>query len=124
MTFSGLVLVILSALLTVAANLLMRAGILRAGGFHLDLYTIREPILSLLRQPLFLVGVVLYGTAAIVWFRVLSFENLSNSYPLLVSLTFALVTLGAAFFFHEQISLLKIVGLLVILGGIIMVASN
>lgn len=124
MTFSGLILVVLSALLTVVANLLMRAGILRAGGFQLELNTIREPILSLLRQPMFLVGVVLYGAAAVIWFRVISFENLSNSYPLLVSLTFALVTMGAAFFFHEQISLLKIVGLLVILGGIIIVASH
>ncbi len=62
--------------------------------------------------------------SAVIWFRVISFENLSNSYPLLVSLTFALVTMGAAFFFHEQISLLKIVGLLVILGGIIIVASH
>lgn len=115
---------VLSALLTVVANLLMRAGILRAGGFQLELNTIREPILSLLRQPMFLVGVVLYGAAAVIWFRVISFENLSNSYPLLVSLTFALVTMGAAFFFHEQISLLKIVGLLVILGGIIIVASH
>ncbi|MBI5602434.1 MAG: hypothetical protein HY879_03690 [Deltaproteobacteria bacterium] len=124
MTVSGLILVIFSALLTVAANLLMRAGILRAGGFHLGLNTIREPILSLLQQPMFLIGVILYGAAAVVWFRVLSFENLSNSYPLLVSLTFALVTLGAALFFHEQITLQKIVGLLVILVGIILVASN
>lgn len=124
MTFSGLILVIFSALLTVAANLLMRGGILRAGGFDLDLHAIREPILSLIREPMFLVGVILYGAAAVVWFRVLSFENLSNSYPLLVSLTFALVTLGAVYFFHEQISLQKIVGLLVILVGIIIVAST
>lgn len=124
MSLRGLALVVLSALFTVAANLLMRAGILRSGGFHLGLKKVGDPVWSSIGQPLFLVGVLLYGVAAVIWFRVLAFENLSSSYPLLVSVTFALVTLGAAVFFHESISLLKIVGLLVILAGIIIVAKS
>jgi multidrug transporter EmrE-like cation transporter len=124
LTLHGLILVVLSALLTVAANLLMRGGINRAGGFYLDLKTVQEPVFSLVREPMFLVGVLLYGTAAVVWFRVLSFENLSSSYPLLISLTFILVTLGAAIFFQEQISVLKVTGLVVILVGIVIVAYS
>src|SRR3954469_12952108 len=97
MTGAGLLLVILSSLFTVSANLMMRGGVLRAGGFSLSLAS----ALALGRQPLFVGGFLLYGIAAVIWFRVLSVANLSTSYPLLVSLTFVLVTLGAVFFFRE-----------------------
>lgn len=118
MTSTGLLLVILSALFTVSANLLMRGGVLRAGGFSLSLAS----ALSLGRQPLFLAGFILYGVAALIWFRVLSVENLSTSYPLLVSLTFILVTLGAVFFFKEPVSTQKLIGIAVIVAGIVLVA--
>jgi multidrug transporter EmrE-like cation transporter len=122
MTPRGLSLVILSAFCTVVANLMMRAGVLRNGSFTLSLGTLKNQILSLARQPLFVIGVGFYAVAAIIWFSVLSRENLSTSYPLLVSLTFVLVTLGAMVFFHEQISWQKVVGLGVILVGIVLVA--
>ena len=118
MTNTGLLLVVLSALFTVSANLLMRGGVLRAGGFSLSLAS----ALSLCSQPLFLAGFILYGVAALIWFRVLSVANLSTSYPLLVSLTFILVTLGAVFFFKEPVSTQKLVGIAVIVAGIVLVA--
>lgn len=88
MTDRGMLLVGLSALLTVASNLMLRAGVIRAGGFGLSLGRLVSDLLRLARQPLFVTGLVLYATAALVWFRVISTENLNSSYPLLVSLTF------------------------------------
>lgn len=122
MTPRGLWLVILSSLFTVVANLMMREGILRNGSFMLSLQTLRSQIFSLIRQPLFVLGVVFYALAALIWFDVLSRENLSTSYPLLVSLTFVLVTVGAMVFFHEQLSWQKLAGLGIILLGIVLVA--
>jgi multidrug transporter EmrE-like cation transporter len=122
MSPQGLTLVVISSLCTVAANLLMRGGIIRAGGFTLSWTLFRNQITHLCRQPMFVTGVVLYGVAAVVWFRVLSTENLSAGYPLLVSLTFILVTVGAVVFFHEQVSWQKLMGLGVILIGIVLVA--
>lgn len=122
MTPRGLGLVILSSLCTVVANLMMRGGILRNGQFTLSLDSLKSQTLSLARQPLFILGVVFYALAALIWFDVLSRENLSTSYPLLVSLTFVLVTVGAMVFFHEQISWQKVMGLLIILAGIMLVA--
>jgi multidrug transporter EmrE-like cation transporter len=123
MTRHGLLMVVFSALCTVVANLMIRAGILSAGGFNLSLNTLKSQTSVLVRQPLFLGGFIIYAVAAIIWFRVLSTENLSTSYPLLISLTFLLVTVGASFFFHEQISLQKVLGLTIILAGIVVVAS-
>jgi multidrug transporter EmrE-like cation transporter len=118
----GLLLVGLSALLTVASNLMLRAGVTRAGGFALSPGSLISDLLRLARQPLFVAGVALYATAALVWFRVISTENLNSSYPLLVSLTFVLVTLGATVFFREPVSWQKVLGLGVILAGILLVA--
>ena len=76
------------------------------------------------QQPLFVIGVLLYGFAALVWFRVLSTEDLSSSYPLLISLTFVLVTLGAVVLFREHLNTQKLVGLAVILTGVVLVARS
>ncbi len=124
MTSRGATLVVITAILTVMANLLMRGGVLRAGGFSLSLDTLWRDALALIGQPMFVVGFVLYGVSAVVWFRVLATENLSTSYPMLVSLTFALVTLGAVLFFRESISWIKVLGIVVILGGILLVAQG
>ena len=122
MTTRGLGLVVLSALLTVASNLMLRGGVTRAGGLALSLNTLAGDLLKLAAQPLFMTGLTLYGTAALVWFSVLSTENLNTSYPLLVSLTFILVTLGATMFYREPISWQKVLGIGVILTGIILIA--
>jgi len=108
--------------LTVASNLMLRCGVMQAGGFGLSLRTLVGDLLGLACQPLFVTGLMLYATAALVWFRVISTENLSSSYPLLVSLTFMLVTLGATVFFREPVSRQKVLGLAVILAGIVLVA--
>lgn len=123
MTHRGLILVLISALLTVAANLLLRQGVTAAGGFSLSVSSLGREIVHLLRQPLFDAGMFLYGVASLVWFSVISTEDLSSIYPLLVSLTFLFVTLGAMVFFHETMSIRKLVGLLVILAGISLVAG-
>ncbi len=124
MTHKGFILVVISALLTVMANLMLRAGVVKAGGFSLSTETLAREVASLLRQPLFDMGMFLYGLASLVWFRVISTEELSRSYPLLVSLTFLLVTLGAVLLFRESLSIRKLIGLGVILAGILLVART
>jgi multidrug transporter EmrE-like cation transporter len=121
MSTQGLLLVITSALLTVAANLMLRASVLHAGGLSLTAGVFRQ-LADLARQPLFVTGVFLYGLAALVWFQVLSVEKLSTSYPLLVSLTFVMVTLGAMVFFKEQVSAGKLFGVALCLAGVFVVA--
>src|SRR4030042_1002446 len=124
MTTRGLVSVLISALLTVIANLLMRSGIDRAGGFPSQLDEIPKALISLIKQPLFDIGFISYGISAIIWFRVVASELLSAAYPLLVSLTFLFVTLGAVVLFHEKLSWGKVFGLVIILFGIFIIGRE
>lgn len=112
-----------SALLTVAANLLLRAGV-EGAGVAPGLADLPATLWRLARQPLFDLGFLLYGLAALLWFRVIASEPLSTAYPLLVSLTFVLVTLGAVVFYREPVSLAKMAGLAVILVGILIVSRS
>jgi len=122
MTTVGLWLVILSAVCTAVANLMMRRGVLNIGHFQLSASAMKTQFLALAQQPLFVIGFLLYGVAALIWFRVLASEPLSSSYPLLVSLTFLLVTVGAMIVFGEKVNALKVAGLFVLLFGILLVA--
>lgn len=124
MTIRGLSLVIISAILTVAANLMLRAGVNKAGGFPAHLQSSFSAIIKLIAQPLFDLGVFLYALASLIWFHVISTESLSVAYPLLVSLTFVFVTLGAIFIFHETLNMTKLVGIIIILIGIIILSGG
>jgi len=124
MTKEVLFLIIIAAFLTMAANLMMRHGLLRVGGAVLDERGVPGLVWSLARQWTFVVGFLSYGLAAIVWFKVLSIAEVSSSYPILVGLTFILVTVGAVLWFRESINAIKILGIAVILAGIVLVAKS
>jgi multidrug transporter EmrE-like cation transporter len=120
---NGFFLVLFTAALTMAANLMLRAGIDAAGGFNLGgLVEVVHALIKLFMQPLFTIGFVIYFFASVVWFRVVATEPLSLAYPMLVSLTFTLVTAGAVLLFGEPVSLRKAVGLVIILAGIAVVS--
>lgn len=124
MTKIGWFFVLLSAGLTVLANLLLRSGVDHAGGFAVELSAVHSGLLNLLRQPMFDLGLLLYALASIVWFRVLSTEPLSIAYPVLVSTTFMLVTLGAVLVFRESLNMYKLIGLVVIFAGIFIISRS
>jgi small multidrug resistance pump len=116
----GFLLLLLTAVFGAVANLLIKDGIAQAGGFTPSL----SGLLQLLRQPALLAGLLLVGIAGLLWFRILATQRLSTCYPLFVSLTYALITVGSFYFLHERISMQKLVGLVVIIIGITTVARG
>lgn len=120
MTLAGFLLLLVTAICMAVSNLLMKTGIGQAGGFAPSF----GAVLNLLREPAFVVGFLLSGVAALIWFRVLATQKLSTCYPLFVSLTYTLITLGAFYFLHEKVSTQKLIGLLIIVAGITTVARG
>lgn len=120
MTLAGFVLLLITAACMAVANVLMKNGIGHAGGFAPSF----SGVLSLLRQPAFVTGFLLTGCAALMWFRILATQKLSTCYPLFVSLTYSLITIGAFYFLHEKISAQKLLGLVIIVVGITTVARG
>jgi multidrug transporter EmrE-like cation transporter len=78
----------------------------------------------LLSRPAFLGGFLLTAAGAVMWLRILTTQKLSTCYPVFVSLTYCLITLGALYFLHEKVSLQKLLGLVIIVVGITTVARG
>jgi drug/metabolite transporter (DMT)-like permease len=119
-TVAGFILLLITAVCMSVANLLIKHGIEQAGGFTPSMVA----LFRVLGQPAALAGVVLTGLSALMWFRILASQKLSTCYPLFVSLTYSLITLGAFFFLQEKMSVQKLVGLVIIIVGITTVARG
>jgi len=113
-----------TAALTAAANLLLRDGVPRFGEINLKRSRLKDGLVGLMAQPLFVFGVIFYGLAVLVWFSVLSIENLSTSYPALVGLRFIMVTVGAVFVFQESFGWQNLIGRGMPLDGIVVMARG
>ena len=125
MSVNGWFLVILSSLLAVCANLLLRAGVNKVDGVSRTTYsTLLHTSIQLAREPQFVIGLVLYGLTTMLWIKILSTEPLSIAYPAMVSISFALVTLGAVFFFQETLTINKIAGIIIVFSGLLIIAQG
>ena len=113
-----------SAVLTVSANLFLRQGLIKSGGLAFKQGEWLSGWLPTLMQPTFLAGIVFYGFAAVIWFYALSVTEVSSGYPVLVGLTFLMVTLGGILLFKESLNPLKIIGIVTVLIGVAMVARG
>lgn len=120
MSLAGIMLVLVCAFTSACSSFLLRSSIEAIGGFTFEV----SSFVKLGLNPVFLLGVILYGIAGIFWFRVLSTEELSIAYPVFISLVFFMVTSGAIMFFQEALTVMKVMGLLVIVSGIIIVTCS
>lgn len=77
----------------------------------------------IVRSPQVLLGLVLYGVGALAWIAVLSRIDLSVAYPFL-ALNFVLVTVSSQFLLGESVPGMRWLGVLVICGGILLVARS
>lgn len=121
MTF---VLTTLTALTTVAANVLLRFGLVKAGGLGISGRGFIADLFNLAIEPVFVIGLALYGAAALLWFYVLSSSSLSTAYILLIAIAFVGVTAADVVFFGTSLNVVKILGIGTILVGILMVAFS
>lgn len=122
MSRAGFLLILASAGSTVMANLAFRKAVLQAAPSSSAARSLAALLASLLPQPLFIAGLVAYAVAAALWLRALATEQVTTGYPLLVSMTFVLVTVGAVLLLRESVSWQKGLGLCFILAGIALIA--
>jgi multidrug transporter EmrE-like cation transporter len=114
-----LILILVSVLLTALGQLFFKKG-MAAIADHLPQLPMWKLIGYGLLNLYVLLGFLAFGTGALLWLAVLAREELSYAYPL-SSLGYLVVLLGSFFLFQEQISLIRILGILVIIAGVFLV---
>lgn len=120
MSKAGLLLLTSCSAAVLLANVILRWVMDRTQVklFSSGLAGLPQDLLSLLREPLFLMALCAYGAAMLIWFRVIATEPLSVSYPTLAAMTFVAVSLAGVLVFGEPLPFLRGLGLVCIILGI------
>ncbi|MCR4324818.1 MAG: SMR family transporter [Candidatus Curtissbacteria bacterium] len=117
-------LLVVSVILNVTANVLLKKGVLSIGGVSGDKARLFLELTKAAVSPYIVIGLALYGLSFLIWLRVLSFNDLSKSYPIFASIVFLMTTLGSIKFLNEDVSLMRFVGMAIMLVGIFIVAKS
>lgn len=117
-------LLILSVTCNVTANILLKLGVNKAGGFALSQNSIVSDLVKTALNPFLIGGLALYGFSFIIWLRVLTISDLSKSYPIFVTIVFILTTIGSVIFLKESVSVVRIAGIAILIAGVFLVARS
>lgn len=82
-----------------------------------DSFTSVGAIIKLMLSPYIVTGLTMYGFATVLWLFILTRVPLSVAYPI-QSLAYVFAVFGAYFIFNEPLSLMKILGVLMIMIGV------
>lgn len=109
-----LAIALVSILLGATGQFLFRLGMVEYG--NVTVTGIWRQLGSILLTPAIFIGFACFGVSSILWLVVISRWELSYAYPL-VSLGYVIAILYGTLLLHEQITLPKILGCLLILAG-------
>ena len=120
MTFFQLL--ITSVFFNVTANILLKTGVKSFGWISCQKAKIFEKLTRAAINPFIIFGLGLYGLSFVIWLRVLTFNDLSRAYPIFATIVFMLTTIGSVVFLKETVSLLRLLGIIIMLLGIYIAA--
>lgn len=116
-------LVLISILLNSIGQLLFKSGMNQIGLFEFSLPNLWQLIGKIATNMSLMSGLLVYFLSTAVWFLVLSRADISSVYPL-TSISYLITALGAYAFFHEAVSLTRLLGILVIIAGVVLVCRS
>jgi multidrug transporter EmrE-like cation transporter len=118
-------LILISVVLAGFAQITLKTGVNHvtdaAGGG--DLRMNADNLKSLLSSPIVWGGLVLFGLSAVVWLFALSRASLSFAYPF-AALSYVLIVLFSVLVLHEDVPVLRWIGVAFIVTGILLVAQT
>lgn len=117
-------LLLTSVFFNVTANILLKTGVIKSGGISGEKTRLISDLTHVIFNPFIVIGLGLYGLSFLIWLRVLTFNDLSKSYPIFAAIVFLFTTIGSLIFLKEHITVLRVVGMAIILLGIFIVARN
>ena len=118
-----LALIMLDVCLNVAGQLSLKYGMSQIGNFTVSLSTLPPVFLKAATNLSILTGLVFYGLGFLVWLIVLAKAEVSYAYPL-ISLAYVFTAVLARFMFGENLSLTRMLGILVTCLGVFLIARS
>jgi len=116
-------LIFISVLLGAFGQLSMKRGMSRIGFISPNLSNLASNLVRILTEPFVLLGLFLYAVSTIFWLIVLSRVDLSYAYPM-ISIGYVLILVLSWVFLNEHISLVRVLGVLLICGGVFLISRS
>lgn len=118
------VLILGGVLLNATAQLVLKLATKPLAQFtRFDADTLLASVLVLFKSPPFWVGMVCYAASLCVWIAALSKAPVSVAYPML-SIGYIVVAVVSVLWLGETLSASKLIGILLICGGVILVSRS
>ncbi len=118
-----IILVFVAVIFNTAAQLVLKVGIDRIGVFTFHWSNFIPILLKVMASPWIIIGLVIYVGSVGIWLMVLSRIPVSIAYPI-ASLGYLTSAIAAYYFLGENVTMLRIAGIVVILVGVYMVAKS
>ena len=120
----SLLLILVSICLAVVGQVLLKIGMTQVGSIgSSSIANWQSTLIKVITTPQVWLGLLLYGLSAVFWLIVLSRVDLSFAYPF-VAVGYIAVLLISSIYLHENVSLLRWSGVLVICLGVMMIAKS
>lgn len=107
----------------ISGQLLLKTGMMQIGKFALMHHGILLQMLKIFMNPYVFLGFCSYAMGSIVWIVTLSRVPLSFAYPML-SVNYVGVLLAAQFIFHEPVSPIRWLGVVIICFGVMLIGRS
>jgi len=114
-------LLVVSISLAIAGQLFMKQGMMMFGKFPVKELIIK--MVPMLLQPYVFTGILCFAVSSVFWLVVLSRIDLSLAYPL-VSVAYVVTALFSYYFFGENVSFIRWLGILTICLGVFLVSRS
>lgn len=119
---TGYVFIAATVLLTVYGQLVLKWQASLSGPLPHGAFSTLDYLGRMLLNPWVISGLLAAFAASLCWMLALKKLPLSTAYPF-TSLSFVLILVFAALFFHEPLTAPKIIGTALIMAGIVVMAS-
>lgn len=116
-------LILLTVVLNTAAQLALKIGIDKIGIFAFTWSSFLPIGLKVILSPWIILGIVIYAISVGTWLMVLSRAPVSIAYPM-SSLGYIMSAIAAYYLLGENLTLMRIAGVVIILIGVYMVARG
>jgi drug/metabolite transporter (DMT)-like permease len=116
--------VILSSVaLNALAQVFLRKAMLAVGPLSAFADAPLRLVFAVVLQPALIAGMLCYSVSIVAWLFVLSKVEVSAAYPFL-SIGYVIAALVGFFFLGENVTLLRIIGIALICGGLIFISRS
>ncbi len=119
----AILLVLGAVLLNTIGQIVMKAGAASLASVSFSIATLPHVFLTILKSPLMMGALSLYGLSAVVWIMALSKLDLSQAYPM-TSIGYILTAIIGVLAFGEVLTVGRVIGLGLILAGVFILARG